>query len=57
MVNKNEILTSALKKHFGFDSFKGNQEVVIQNVMNGKDTFVHMPTGEESLYVTSYLHY
>ncbi|WP_108823218.1 DNA helicase RecQ [Dysgonomonas sp. Marseille-P4361] len=45
MVNKNEILTTALKKHFGFDGFKGNQEAVIQNVLDGRDTFVLMPTG------------
>jgi len=38
-------LTEALKSHFGFDSFKGNQEAIIQNVLNGNDTFVLMPTG------------
>ncbi|MDD3079913.1 MAG: DNA helicase RecQ [Paludibacter sp.] len=38
-------LTEQLKRNFGFDSFKGNQEVIIQNVLNGKDTFVLMPTG------------
>ncbi len=38
-------LTSSLKQHFGFDTFKGNQEAIIQNVLNGKDTFVLMPTG------------
>lgn len=45
MVNKNDTLTVALKKHFGFDNFKGNQEAIIQNVLDGKDTFVLMPTG------------
>ncbi len=34
-----------LKKIFGFDNFKGNQEKVIQSVLSGKDTFVIMPTG------------
>jgi ATP-dependent DNA helicase RecQ len=34
-----------LKKIFGFDSFKGNQEAIIKNVLDGKDTFVIMPTG------------
>ncbi len=34
-----------LKKHFGFDTFKGNQEGVIQNILDGNDTFVLMPTG------------
>ncbi len=38
-------LLEPLKKHFGFSSFKGNQEKIIQNVMNGNDTFVLMPTG------------
>lgn len=38
-------LTAQLKKYFGFDTFKGNQEAVIQNVLAGKDTFVLMPTG------------
>ena len=38
-------LTTQLKKNFGFDNFKGNQEAIIQNVLEGKDTFVLMPTG------------
>jgi ATP-dependent DNA helicase RecQ len=38
-------LTAQLKKNFGFDSFKGNQEAIIQNVLNNQDTFVLMPTG------------
>ncbi|MBR1687278.1 MAG: DNA helicase RecQ [Prevotella sp.] len=38
-------LTEALKKHFGFDKFKGDQEAIINNVLHGKDTFVLMPTG------------
>lgn len=38
-------LKEYLKKYFGFDSFKGNQEVVIRNVLNGNDSFVLMPTG------------
>ena len=38
-------LTNALKKYFGFDKFKGDQEKIIQNVLDGKDTFVLMPTG------------
>ncbi|MBO4719736.1 MAG: DNA helicase RecQ [Prevotella sp.] len=38
-------LTVALKKYFGFDKFKGDQERIIQNVLDGKDTFVLMPTG------------
>ncbi len=38
-------LTAQLKNNFGFDSFKGNQEAIIQNVLSNKDTFVLMPTG------------
>ena len=38
-------LSKALKKYFGFDKFKGDQEAIIQNVLNGNDTFVLMPTG------------
>jgi ATP-dependent DNA helicase RecQ len=34
-----------LKKYFGFDVFKGNQEPIIRNVLAGRDTFVLMPTG------------
>ena len=34
-----------LKKYFGFDTFKGNQEKIIRNVLAGRDTFVLMPTG------------
>ncbi|MEI6750306.1 MAG: DNA helicase RecQ [Bacteroidota bacterium] len=34
-----------LKKIFGFETFKGNQEPIIQNLLSGKDTFVIMPTG------------
>ena len=38
-------LKSALKKYFGFETFKGIQEDIIKNVLNGKDSFVIMPTG------------
>ena len=39
------LLHDKLKEYFGFSSFKGNQEAVIRNVLEGKDTFVLMPTG------------
>jgi ATP-dependent DNA helicase RecQ len=42
---KKSALTTQLKNNFGFDKFKGNQEAIIQNVLDGKDTFVLMPTG------------
>ena len=38
-------LTEILKKNFGFDTFKGDQEAVIKNLLDGNDTFVLMPTG------------
>ncbi len=39
------LLRKHLKDYFGFSSFKGNQEAVIQNLLAGRDTFVLMPTG------------
>ncbi len=38
-------LTQALKQYFGFSQFKGDQERIIQNLLDGNDTFVLMPTG------------
>ena len=38
-------LQEALSETFGFDSFKGNQEAIIESVLDGHDTFVIMPTG------------
>ncbi len=38
-------LKNHLKKYFGFDTFKGNQEVIIRSLLSGNDTFVVMPTG------------
>ncbi len=45
MTNIKELLAIELKKNFGFDSFKGNQEAIMENLLNEKDTFVLMPTG------------
>lgn len=42
---KKDSLTEELKKHFGFDTFKGNQKAIVENVLAGNDTFVLMPTG------------
>ncbi len=44
-MTKKANLHEALKKYFGFDKFKGDQEKIIQNLLDGKDTFVLMPTG------------
>ena len=38
-------LKDALRKYFGYDQFKGEQEAIITNVLNGHNTFVIMPTG------------
>ncbi|MDE5607623.1 MAG: DNA helicase RecQ [Muribaculaceae bacterium] len=38
-------LAAALKHHFGFDTFKGNQEAIMHSLLDGHDTFVLMPTG------------
>ena len=45
MTKEKKNLTNALKRYFGFDSFKGDQEAIICNLLEGKDTFVLMPTG------------
>ncbi|MEG1700038.1 MAG: DNA helicase RecQ [Alistipes sp.] len=43
--NDTALLHEKLKEYFGFSTFKGNQEAVIRNVLEGNDTFVLMPTG------------
>ena len=44
-MTKDASLSEHLKKYFGFSGFKGNQEAIIRNLMDGNDTFVLMPTG------------
>lgn len=44
MANK-QLLHAELKRHFGFDTFKGNQEAIMENLLDENDTFVLMPTG------------
>jgi ATP-dependent DNA helicase RecQ len=44
-MTKKDYLVEALKANFGFNTFKGNQKAIIENVLAGNDTFVLMPTG------------
>jgi ATP-dependent DNA helicase RecQ len=44
-VKEDKQLHKVLKEFFGFDTFKGNQEAIIRNLLSGKDSFVIMPTG------------
>ena len=54
MKTKNADLSKELKKYFGFSTFKGQQEAIIKNLLDGKDIFVLMPTGGENRCVTSF---
>jgi ATP-dependent DNA helicase RecQ len=38
-------LKKELQEHFGFETFKGEQEKIIKSILSGRDTFVIMPTG------------
>ncbi len=40
-----ELIHAKLKEFFGFSSFKGEQEQIISNLLQGNDSFVIMPTG------------
>ena len=44
-MDKQTSLTDALRRHFGFGTFKGNQEAIIRSLLDGNDVFVLMPTG------------
>jgi ATP-dependent DNA helicase RecQ len=44
-VTEHEVLLENLQKYFGFDAFKAEQGAIIQSLLDGKDTFVIMPTG------------
>ncbi len=44
-MKKKDTLRDSLKYYFGFDTFKGDQEAIIRNLMSMHDTFVLMPTG------------
>ncbi|MBK8427698.1 MAG: ATP-dependent DNA helicase RecQ [Lewinellaceae bacterium] len=45
IATEHDIITESLQKYFGFDAFKGDQRAIIQCLLEGKDTFVIMPTG------------
>ena len=45
LVEEKDALKESLKEIFGYSQFRGNQERVIRNLLNGKNTFVIMPTG------------
>jgi ATP-dependent DNA helicase RecQ len=45
VAEEKDILKSKLKEVFGYSNFRGNQEAIIRNVLEGKNTFVIMPTG------------
>ena len=40
-----EALVDILKKHWNFDSFRGQQLAVIESILSGKDTLALLPTG------------
>ena len=45
VAEEKDILKQRLKEFFGYTQFRGNQEIVIRNILSGKNTFVIMPTG------------
>ncbi|HPI80899.1 MAG TPA: RecQ family ATP-dependent DNA helicase, partial [Cyclobacteriaceae bacterium] len=45
VAEEKDTLQEKLKELFGYSTFRGNQEVVIKNILEGKNTFVIMPTG------------
>ena len=47
-------IKNVLKTVFGFDTFKGEQREIIESLLDGRDTFVIMPTGGQNLCVISH---
>jgi ATP-dependent DNA helicase RecQ len=45
LVEEKDALREQLKEIFGYSQFRGNQEIIIRNLMEGRNTFVIMPTG------------
>ncbi|MEJ1241221.1 DNA helicase RecQ [Chryseolinea sp. T2] len=45
LVEEKDALKEKLKQIFGYSQFRGNQETIIRNLLDGKNTFVIMPTG------------
>ena len=50
-------LHEPLKRYFGFETFRNNQEAIIRSLMAGHDVFVLMPLVEENQYATNFQHY
>ena len=44
-IGNKSILKTDLKRIFGYNEFRGDQEKIIHNILAGKNTFVIMPTG------------
>jgi ATP-dependent DNA helicase RecQ len=45
LVEEKDLLKDRLKEIFGYSQFRGNQERIIRNLLDGRNTFVIMPTG------------
>ena len=45
LVEEKDLLKERLKEIFGYSQFRGNQETIIRNLLDGRNTFVIMPTG------------
>jgi len=45
MIFTEQDITTSIKQYFGFESFKGDQKKIVKSVLDGRNTFVIMPTG------------
>jgi ATP-dependent DNA helicase RecQ len=53
LVEEKDALKERLKEIFGYSQFRGNQETIIRNLLDGKNTFVIMPTAQANPCVIS----